>query len=326
MPVNSRSNAVVQPLEKVDSFEAFRPNRITAALLMAIGGIPAWAAADAGTNTNNITLHAGMPTVTSMVINGTVTDITTSTVSGNTGFNSFGDFNVIAGNTVNLHVPEGKANLVNLVHDSSTVINGTLNGLKDGSIGGNIIFADPHGLVVGASGVVNVGSLTVTTPSPAQMSQLAATMTNGSDADGTALAADLMAGKYNGGSGDVSIEGQVYSAGSVNLFAASAVVASNAQVNAGAQVFQATVNTDGLVDATAAVRQGSILIVGKKDVTISGELRALMADGGGGGVQVNAPELNVEATGKINTRALAGSQAGIQRPWLQRRKRRWQRD
>ncbi len=307
MPVNSRSNAVVQPLEKVDSFEAFRPNRITAALLMAIGGIPAWAAADAGTN--NITLHAGMPTSTSMVTNGTVTDITTSTVRGNTGFNSFGHFNVNAGNTVNLHVPAGKANLVNLVHDSRTVINGTLNGLKDGSIGGNIIFADPHGLVVGASGVVNVGSLTVTTPSTAQMSQLAATMTNGSDAEGTALAADLMAGKYNAGAGDISIQGRVNSAGSVNLFAASAMVASNGQVNAGAQVFQATVNTNGLVDATAAVRQdGSILIVGKDDVTISGELRALMANGGGGDVQVNAPEFTIESTGKINTRALAGSQ------------------
>lgn len=307
MPVNSRSNAVVQPLEKVDSFEAFRPNRITAALLMAIGGIPAWAAADAGTNT--ITLHTGMPTATSMVTNGTVTDITTSTVRGNTGFNSFGHFNVNAGNTVNLHVPAGKANLVNLVHDSRTVINGTLNGLKDGSIGGNIIFADPHGLVVGASGVVNVGSLTVTTPSAAQMSQLAATMTNGSDADGTALAADLMAGKYNGGSGEVSIQGQVNSAGSVNLFAASAVVSNGARVNAGAEVFQATVNTNGLVDATAAVRQdGSILIVGKDDVLIAGELLALMADGGGGGVVVNAPELIVESTGKINTRALAGSQ------------------
>ncbi|NMY52176.1 leukotoxin LktA family filamentous adhesin [Pseudomonas sp. WS 5011] len=274
---------------------------------MAIGGIPAWAAADAGTN--NITLHTGMPTATSMVTNGTVTDITTSTVRGNTGFNSFGHFNVNAGNTVNLHVPAGKANLVNLVHDSRAVINGNLNGLKDGSIGGNIIFADPHGLVVGASGVVNVGSLTVTTPSASQMSQLAATMTNGSDAEGTALAADLMAGKYNAGNGEVSIQGKVNSAGSVNLFAASAVVGAGAQVNAGAQVFQATVNTNGLVDATAAVRQdGSILIVGKDDVTISGELRALMADGGGGGVQVNAPELNVEATGKINTRALAGSQ------------------
>src|SRR5690606_35203308 len=195
--------------------------------------------------------------------------------------NSFGDFNVNNGNTVNLHVPSGKANLVNLVHDSRVVINGTLNGLKDGSIGGNIIFADPHGLVVGASGVVNVGSLTVTTPSASQMSQLAATMTNGGDAEGTALAADLMAGKYNAGSGTISIEGRVNSAASVNLFAASAVVANNAQVNAGAQVFQATVNTDGLVDATAAVRQdGSMVIVGSEDVAIAGDLRALAADAG----------------------------------------------
>ena len=308
MPVNSRSNAVVQPLEKVDSFEAFRPNRITAALLMAIGGIPAWAAADAGTN--NITLHAGMPTSTSMVTNGTVTDITTSTVRGNTGLNSFGHLNVNAGNTVNLHVPAGKANLVNLVHDSRTVINGTLNGLKDGSIGGNIIFADPHGLVVGASRVVNVGSLTVTTPSTAQMILMAATIASGSDGASDAMVADLVAGKYNAGSGDVSIEGKVNSAGSVNLFAASAVVARHAQADAGAKVFQATVNTAGLVDTTAAVRQnGNILIVGSEDVAIAGELRALMADGGGGGVVVNAPQLTVESTGKINTRALAESQS-----------------
>lgn len=307
MPVNSRSNAVVQPLEKVDSFEAFRPNRITAALLMAIGGIPAWAAADAGTN--NITLHAGMPTSTSMVTNGTVTDITTSTVRGNTGFNSFGHFNVNAGNTVNLHVPAGKANLVNLVHDTKVVINGNLNGLKDGTIGGNIIFADPHGMVVGASGVVNVGSLTVTTPSGSQMSQLAATMTNGSDAEATAMAADLMAGKYNAGAGPVSIEGTVNSAGSVNLFAASAVVGAGAQVNAGALVFEATVNTQGLnIASEAKLQDGKILIVGKDNVTISGELRALMADGGGGDVVVNAPDLKVESTGRIDTRALAGSQ------------------
>lgn len=309
MPIKRRSTDMTPNLSTGGSFEGFKPSRIAAALMMALGGGHAWATPVQGAGTNNITLHAGMPTATSMVTSGTVTDITTSTVRGNTGFNSFGHFNVNAGNTVNLHVPTGKANLVNLVHDSRTVINGNLNGLKDGSIGGNIIFADPHGLVVGASGVVNVGSLTVTTPSASQMSQLAATMTNGSDAEGTALAADLMAGKYNAGSGEVSIQGQVNSAGSVNLFAASAVVGSGAQVNAGAQVFNATVNTDGLVDATAAVRQdGGILIVGKDDVTISGELRALMADGGGGGVQVNAPDLIVESTGKINTRALAGSQ------------------
>ena len=309
MPIKRRSTDMTPNLSTGGSFEGFKPSRIAAALMMALGGGHAWATPVQGAGTNNITLHTGMPTATSMTTVGTVTDITTTTVRGNTGFNSFGDFNVNAGNTVNLHVPAGKANLVNLVHDSRAVINGNLNGLKDGSIGGNIIFADPHGLVVGASGVVNVGSLTVTTPSASQMSQLAATMTNGSDAEGTALAADLMAGKYNAGNGEVSIQGKVNSAGSVNLFAASAVVGAGAQVNAGAQVFQATVNTNGLVDATAAVRQdGSILIVGKDDVTISGELRALMADGGGGGVQVNAPELNVEATGKINTRALAGSQ------------------
>src|SRR5690606_30144018 len=132
------------------------------------------------------------------------------------------------GNTVNLHVPTGKANLVNLVHDSRVVINGTLNGLKDGAIGAHIIFADPPGLVVGASGVVNVGSLTVTTPSATQMSQLAATFTSGTDTAADTAVSDLMAGRYTAGSGDVSIQGQVNSARSVNLFAASAAVEAGA--------------------------------------------------------------------------------------------------
>lgn len=309
MPIKRRSTDMTPNLSTGGSFEGFKPSRIAAALMMALGGGHAWATPVQGAGTNNITLHTGLVTSTSMVTNGSVTDITTTTVRGNTGFNSFGHFNVNDSNTVNLHVPAGKANLVNLVHDSRVVINGNLNGLKDGSIGGNVIFADPHGLVVGAAGVINVGSLTVTTPSAAQMSQLAAVIGNGSEAEGEALAGALMAGNYNAGSGNVEIKGKVNSAGSINLFAASAVVASGAEATAGAQVFQATVNTDGLVDTSMALRQdGSIVIVGSKDVTIAGELRALMADGGGGGVLVNAPDLTVASTGKINTRALAGSQ------------------
>ena len=309
MPIKRRSTDMTPNLSTGGSFEGFKPSRIAAALMMAIGGGHAWATPVQGAGTNNITLHTGLVTSTSMETTGLVTNITTTTVRGNTGFNSFGHFNVDGGNTVNLHVPAGKANLVNLVHDSRVVINGNLNGLKDGSIGGNVIFADPHGLVVGAAGVINVGSLTVTTPSAAQMSQLAAVIGNGSDAEGEALAGALMAGNYNSGDGEVRIDGTVNSAGSVNLFAASAVVIDGAHVSAGAQVFQATVNTIGLVDATTAVRQdGSIVIVGSKDVTIAGELSALMADGGGGGVLVNAPDLTVASTGKINTRALAGSQ------------------
>ena len=65
---------------------------------------------------------------------------------------------------VNLHVPNSAQNLLNMVHDSQTNINGVLNSIKNGQIGGNVFFANPHGFVVGAGGMVNVGSLTAITP------------------------------------------------------------------------------------------------------------------------------------------------------------------
>ena len=39
-----------------------------------------------------------------------------------------------------------------------------LNSIKNGKIGGNVYFATPNGMLVSSTGVVNVGSLTVTTP------------------------------------------------------------------------------------------------------------------------------------------------------------------
>ena len=103
-------------------------------------------------------------TNTTLNINGIVTNITTTTTKGNNAFNSFSKFNVNAGNTVNLHVPSSSNNLINLVHEETTQINGILNSIKDGHIGGNIFLANPHGIVVGSTGVINVGSLTAVTP------------------------------------------------------------------------------------------------------------------------------------------------------------------
>ena len=153
-----KRNSPQHPAIQAVAGPRFQPNRITAALLASMGVLPSWAMADA----NNITAHftGGLKdTGTSITpVNGTdVTNITTTTQHGSTGFNSFGQFVVGQGNTVNLVLPTGASNLVNLVHDAKAQINGTLNGvMANGTLGGNVIFADPHGLVVGASGVVNV--------------------------------------------------------------------------------------------------------------------------------------------------------------------------
>ena len=109
--------------------------------------------------------------------------VTTSTIKGSrqgsqVAFNSFRDFAVESGQTIDLILPTTAGsqvyNLVNLVSDSRTYINGTLNGLlaSDGRVGGRVFFVDPHGLLVGDQGVLNVGSLGVATPSRAVMGEI----------------------------------------------------------------------------------------------------------------------------------------------------------
>ena len=103
-------------------------------------------------------------TNTNLVINQNITDVYTSTVLGNTGFNSFSIFNVYDGNEVNLFLPDGADALMNMVHDQQTVIDGYLNAYKDGKIGGDVFFLNPHGIIVGKKGVMNVGSARLVTP------------------------------------------------------------------------------------------------------------------------------------------------------------------
>ena len=118
--------------------------------------------------------------------------VTTTTIKGRqpgnqVAFNSFKEFGVEAGQTVDLILPTKDGaqvhNLVNLVTDSRAYIDGTLNGfLDDGkTVGGRVFFVDPHGLLVGKSGVLNVGSLSVATPTRAVMDDI---LTAGESLDG----------------------------------------------------------------------------------------------------------------------------------------------
>jgi len=144
-----------------------RRHPIAAALLLALNG----GAAFAGGPVANVIVPDGR-TLTNLQVNGATTNVTTSTLRGANAFNSFTHFNVGQGNTVNLQVPGTAANLINIVRDSQTTVNGVLNGYKNGQIGGRVFFADPYGFVVGATGVVNVGSLSVLTPTRAFLDQL----------------------------------------------------------------------------------------------------------------------------------------------------------
>jgi filamentous hemagglutinin family protein len=230
-------------------------------------------------------------TATSVTTAGAVTDIRTSTVSGNAGFNSFKTFSVNAGQTANLHVPDGALHLVNIVRDSRTDINGTLNAIRDGRIGGSVYFANPHGFVVGAGGVVNVGSLTAMTPTQQFVDNFfAAPGVPNADALGQLMDGTVPLTE----SGLVRVEGRINAQDGVSIRAGnvqvSGSVLTGARFEARTPDFTDVVNAQGLEVGTRVVeRAGRIFIAATRDIEVSGELDARGGAGvDGGGVTLRA--------------------------------------
>ncbi|MBR3676075.1 MAG: leukotoxin LktA family filamentous adhesin, partial [Alphaproteobacteria bacterium] len=144
---------------------------LNAAIIAGTFGAPAVAEA---TEIN----QSGVPFQTSTTIennNPHIWNISTTTTNGagTVGLNTFGKFNVSEGDTANLNLINKQNKLVNLVFDSSaSQIDGIVNSYKNGQIGGDVLFANPNGFVVGKTGVFNVGSLTLMTPTEDTMKKV----------------------------------------------------------------------------------------------------------------------------------------------------------
>ena len=240
-------------------------------------------------------------TQTTVGNSGPVYNVSTSTMSGSNAFNSFNAFSVGAGNTVNLIVPSSAANLINIVRDQRTDVHGILNAIKDGRIGGNVWFANPHGFVVGAGGVVNVGSLTVTTPTQRFVDDFFPTP----GSPDPVSVAQLMSGTAPRNSAAlVSILGRINAADAVSLSAGAINVAgsiySGARFVGSAPGFTDVVNANGLVSASnVVVREGRIEIVADNDVSVSGTI----ATPGGSGVR--GGDVSVRAGGNVDLQSAA---------------------
>lgn len=93
---------------------------------------------------------------------------------GDIAINEFAKFQLDANDIANLYFhKQGEtinADAVNLLNFVNTRIdiNGTVNAIKNGTIGGNLFFLSPEGMAVGKSGVINTGSLYVMAPSLTQ--------------------------------------------------------------------------------------------------------------------------------------------------------------
>lgn len=224
---------------------------------------------------------------------GAVTTVSTGTVRGANAFNSFQTFSVGAGTTANLVLPGGTSNLINLVRDQRTTIAGVLNAIKEGQIGGNVYFANANGFLISASGVVNVGSLTLSTPTASFVQGFFTGVNNPNDA---------AVGQLLGGTaprnvdGSIDIQGTVNAAGNVRLAAGKIVVGgavySNASFTGSAPDFSDVVNVNGLPSGTRVVVQpGRIDLVADEQVTVRGTLSAWVNDSAPAGdvsVQVQA--------------------------------------
>ncbi|WLB51391.1 leukotoxin LktA family filamentous adhesin [Bradyrhizobium japonicum] len=251
-------------------------------------------------------------TGTSLQTSGSVTNVTTSTISGNNAFNSFSQFSVGQGNTVNLQLPTGTQNLVNIVRDAPVYVNGTLNSYMNGAIGGNVYFADPKGFVVGRSGTVNVGSLNVSTPTREFTDSLIGA---GGQINQSAVG-NLMAGSFPvSPDGNIRIYGRINAIDGVrltgqNVFVGGATQRDIANLDHAAK-FAASVNSKGLRSASAiTVSNGSIHIGAVNNARINGRLTAQSKSATPSNITVQAGN-NIDVGKKANLNiASANGNAG----------------
>lgn len=248
-------------------------------------------------------------TQTQVSVSGSVTDISTQTVRGANAYNSFQTFNVNTGQTVNLYLPGQTSNLLNLVHGERSYINGLLNSYQNGQIGGNVYFFNPYGLIVGAQGVINVGSLTLSTPTAAFMNQLISPQ---GVIDGEATA-NALAGRIPlSPTGLVQIWGRIRAADAVTIAAGQIDIASGAQVLAGGQAkveFQNLVNIDNVPMAAGLRLDGGVVrLLAAGDINVAGQVSAdgVGADAHGGRVEIMADQKATLKSGAVVS-ANAGS-------------------
>ncbi len=232
-----------------------------------------------------------------------VTNVTTTTIHGINAFNSFSEFNVYSGDTVNLHVPDSTLNLVNMVHSEATTVNGLLNSIQNGQIGGNVFFLNPHGFVVGQQGVMNVGSLTVATPTVSFMEGFFDSPGNPSPASADMLFTGAVPIRENG---LISIQGTVNAINDITLLGGNVNIAGTGLLTTGAYFdwddvnFSDVVNTGEIEDgAVFSIENGNIYIRALDEVDHSGIMKTDPADYSGP-EDVEAGNVEISAGGSIS--------------------------
>lgn len=202
------------------------------------------------------------------------------TKNNGTGFRHYQDFNLGQGDVANLNFADINT-FVNMV-DNQVVINGIVNSVRgNGFYNGKAVFISPNGMVVGASGVLNVGSLGVYAPNSIDY-------TNLKNSPSAATLAEATENASNGGA-PITINGKVITAGNVDLVGGQIDIAKNAGIVGGVNLNQMTiqtseqqatalfnnlVNTDNLANGNnfTSDATGQIRITSNKGVNVAGNI------------------------------------------------------
>lgn len=156
-------------------------------------------------------------TITGVTPEGNVYNIEAVKHSGSTGFRQYADFTLDAGDIANLQFKSGQQNFVNLV-DNRVNINGILNTMQGNNFyNGHAIFVSPAGIVIGSTGVLNVGSFSALTPSQSSYDSFKNAY-NSNDLSSYQYNADKYKALITDSHGNVVINGKIFARGDVNVY------------------------------------------------------------------------------------------------------------
>lgn len=232
--------------------------------------------------------------------NNGVFNITPDKLNGEVGYRKYDNFNLSAGDIANLIYKYGNSRdintFINLVQNG-VKIDGILNTMRDGNFyNGQAVFITPGGMTVGASGVLNVGSLSVITPTNDAYNSLKGEYASNNFANINNISSLL---NKSSNVGNISIDGKILAregvqlrGGQINVGANGAIVngitstqAFTDRATAATQaeaLFNNLVNTNGIKTASAFTKNGSnIQIKSSTGVDIAGKVINGAADASG---------------------------------------------
>ena len=223
--------------------------------------------------------------ITGVTGNNGVYNINPSTAKGDIGFRHYENFNLSKGDIANLIYKYGATDIetfVNMV-DNQININGLVNTMRNNNFyNGKAVFISPNGMVVGASGVLNVGSLGIYTPADGFYKNLKDNQTIEN------LNKAIDKGAVKNGS-EVTIKGKVISSNNVEIISGNVNLDKGAGIIGGVNsnqmgllnsereanvLFNNLVNTKNISSGNAFISDvtGQIRITSQNGVNIAGDI------------------------------------------------------